>query len=242
MKCFYDVYSEIGNRSCNEDSYLAMEREWGYLFAVADGLGGHGSGDIASKIVVDTLKVFFSAGPDFDLCQALEEANRRIIGEQQRLGNDMMSTVAAAWVKAENSVFAHVGDSRIYVFDGKKIVFQTKDHSIAQIAVDHGDITYEQIRDYAGRNALLNAIGLDKGLAISTKEIHNDSFDKLLLCTDGFWEYVREREMSKTGTKLCRNACSYWIKKLMKIQKKRVPQGDDNATLIVVRRGGGHNG
>lgn len=239
MKWVYDVYSERGNRSCNEDAYLTLENAQGYLFAVADGLGGHGNGDIASKIVVDALKESFSSESDFDLCYALEEANRRIIEEQKRLGNDMMSTVAAVWVKENTSVFAHVGDSRTYAFDGKKIVYQTKDHSIAQRAVKCGEITYEQIRTYEGRNVLMKALGMEEKLSVSKKEVMNDTFNQLLLCTDGFWEYVQEKEMSRTWHKWY--SCTYWMKKMIKILRKRVPQGDDNATLIAVRRGGIQN-
>ncbi len=236
MKYFYKVYSEIGNRDCNEDSFLVLETEQGYLFVVADGLGGHGNGETASKLVVDVMKELFLSDCSFDMRTAVNEANLRILREQRRMKNDMNSTIAVVWIKENVTEIAHVGDSRIYAFCRKKIVYQSKDHSLAQLAVDIGKIKNESIRQYEKRNTLFNSLGAEEEVQFFVHTINNSTYDRLLLCSDGFWEYVLEKEMIMRGVKT--DLCERWLSRMIVFMRKRNPYGDDNATAIVVQQGG----
>lgn len=236
MKCFYKVYSEIGNREHNEDAYLTLKTEQGYLFVVADGLGGHGNGEIAAKLVVDVIKELFLSDCSFDIRSAVNEINLRILCEQERMKNDMKSTIAIVWIKKEVTEIAHVGDSRIYMFCNNKIVYQSKDHSLAQLAVDMGKISTESIRLYEKRNTLFSSLGVNEDVQLSIHTVSNISYDRILLCSDGFWEYVLEKEMRMRKAK--KDICERWLSKMVRFMRKRIPLGDDNATAIVVQQGG----
>ena len=144
----YGFYTDIGGRGNNEDSLLAIESGGAYLFAVADGLGGHEAGEVASRILVDELRRAFMKTPySFDLEQSVKRANALILSEQDRTGKMMKTTVSAAYVFGGRTYVANVGDSRVYLFDEGNIVFTSVDHSVAQMAVHAGEITVSNAID-----------------------------------------------------------------------------------------------
>ena len=112
----YDSYSDIGDRPYNEDAvFVAQKPDGQYLLAVADGLGGHGGGDIASRIVVDNISHSFNNGR-LDIDVALSAANDEIIQLQQEKSIKCRSTIAMVWFSSEGVAAATVGDTRIYAF------------------------------------------------------------------------------------------------------------------------------
>ncbi|HIS68745.1 MAG TPA: serine/threonine-protein phosphatase [Candidatus Gallacutalibacter stercoravium] len=186
-----------GARSCNEDTVFSDEEGGFFLAAVADGLGGHGGGSIASSTAVETVASGFFAGPSLEpaaLNQLFVSANNQVYGLQSAQ-TQMKTTLAALFSQEKNVVIAHVGDSRVYWFRGGAIIFQTCDHSVPQMEVLSGAIRPEQIRHHADRARLLRALGRENP---PKPEFHVGTLqdgDVFLLCSDGFWEPVWEGEM-----------------------------------------------
>lgn len=227
----FAFYSDVGGRKNNEDSYLAKKLEQGYLFLVADGLGGHGEGEIASQSAVGAVKEYMNTHEP-DLVQAILHANRVVLQEQTTRSSQMKTTVAAAYVTQETITVAHVGDSRVYAFANNKVLWQTTDHSASQLAVSVGEITPAQIRHHEDRNVLLRALGANDTLRVDSYTLPTQNCQGLLFCSDGFWEYVLEEEMEThlaTAT-----VADKWLYKLRALQLSRAPERCDNNTAIAV--------
>lgn len=233
MRLKYDYYTAVGGREINEDSLLAEEKNNAYLFAVADGLGGEGNGDIASQTVVGELKTKF-AQDDFSLYEAILQANLSILDIQKATRRKMKSTCAAVLIENDKITVANVGDSRVYLFRGGEIVFQTRDHSKAQAAAAMGEITPEQIRDYAERNILTRALGVDDEIKVDINVFLNNEYDHILICSDGFWEYVTESEMTKALNSS--GSLKRQFHKMRLIHDKKAPPKCDNNTVIIVAK------
>lgn len=231
----YDTYSDIGSREENEDSLQVIKKIFSgkYVFAVADGLGGHGGGKIASGAVTDLIKEKWSGTVSSGEWRSLlQECNTRV-QELQTEKCKMKTTLAGMMVDNDCYVCAHVGDSRVYHFYNNELVFQTRDHSASQLAVMMGEIQPEEIRFHEARSHVLKAIGQEGTLK---PEIREETLKRgnhaFLMCTDGFWEYITEAEMSQ-----CLSDSAdpqIWLEKMREIAKKRMEPGNDNNTAIVV--------
>lgn len=233
----YDSYSDIGGRSNNEDSFYFGHSHNGKLLVVADGLGGHESGEVASALAIDEIKKYFlSTSVPFDLETSILIANNKIIELQKETGKKMKTTITVVWIGENVTKIANVGDSRTYAFLGNKITFQSVDHSASQMAVSIGEIEPSEIRHHADRNILTRALGASEELKVDMVEINNDNYDSLLLCSDGFWEYVLEDEM--INYKITSQSASIWLNKMRKELTSRVPKNNDNNTAIVYKVGG----
>ncbi len=203
MISYYSITNK-GDRPVNEDSIGHYMDENIGLFIVADGLGGHGSGDIASHYVVeqylmqyrenchDSAERYFSG--------VFTSIQSGLLDLQKQTNKDMKSTAAAVFLTDKKLSICHIGDTRVYVFGKKKILFRTLDHSVPQMLVNAGEIKEKNIRFHPDRNRLLRALGEDS--AVVDYDIYSMSrtpnIDGILICSDGFWEYVDEREMVKT--------------------------------------------
>lgn len=228
----FAFYSDVGGRANNEDSYLAKKADAFYLFIVADGLGGHDDGEVASRAVVDAIKESLTSGQSTDVVRAVEYANEIVLARQELTLSKMKTTVALAYVGEEKTVISHVGDTRVYAFRKGKIVFQTMDHSASQLAVSAGEIELSEIRGHVDRNVLTRALGASERVKVDVTTLSNSEFDALLLCSDGFWEYVYEKEMEEELL-VCGSA-KKWLYKLRAIQLERAPEKCDNNTAIAV--------
>lgn len=228
----FAFYSDVGGRANNEDAYLAKQVPNGYLFIVADGLGGHADGEMASFSVVNTVKEYMVNNNSDDVVEAIKLANEVVVKLQEKKSSKMKTTIALAYVTEDKTVIAHVGDSRVYAFINGRIVYQTRDHSASQLAVSVGEIRPEDIRYHDDRNVLLRAVGTSGDIRIEISEIQNSEYDALLLCSDGFWEYVLENEMERelSGSK----SADKWLYKMRCIQLSRMPQKCDNNTAIAI--------
>ncbi|WLI91695.1 protein phosphatase 2C domain-containing protein [Massilia sp. R2A-15] len=198
--------SETGSRASNQDAIGAARNGDLACFAIADGTGGHRGGEVASRIAVDSLIRAFCDGPAFGT-QALLGYVDQAIGqvEQARRGDpdlsDMSTTIATLLVDQHSAraVWAHLGDSRIYLFRAGRVLAVTRDHSLAQQLVDAGYIDAAQLREHPQRNILLAAAGAqgEIGVAASGDPVALMPGDALLACSDGLWEWVREEEMEQ---------------------------------------------
>ena len=237
MKYEFDSYSDIGGRENNEDSYCTEKDGDSYLFVVADGLGGHDCGEIASGIAIEEIKRHFKRNPlSFSLCDAICDANRLIMDRQRESDLKMKTTVVAIFVSDDKVKVANVGDSRAYLFSDDSIFYQTVDHSASQMAVNIGEITPDQIRNHEDRNILTRALGVSETVKVDIAEFDCENIERMILCSDGFWEYVLEDEMCETA-RSSKNP-DVWLFKMREKHAQRVSKGNDNNTAIVVIRKG----
>ncbi len=191
-------YCMKGGRSYNEDSIRYDDGSLGFICVVADGLGGHGGGEIASSLTVETLVNGFKNNPDIgaEAIRRLFEATNREVLARQIPSIQMKSTAVALFCTGTGMTVAHVGDSRFYYFSQGRLIYQTKDHSVSQMAVLSGEISSSQIRFHEDRNKVLRALGSDVEVKPEIQSFSRpEPSDVFLLCTDGFWEYVLEEEM-----------------------------------------------
>lgn len=228
----FAFYTDVGGRKNNEDSYIAKQIGDNYLFVVTDGLGGHDDGELASQIAVESIKESMLISDKINLCDVVEMANKAVLNKQANTNSKMKSTVALTYVTPRKTYFAHVGDTRIYAFKDNAIVFQSIDHSASQLAVSVGEITTKDIRNHPDRNVLLRALGATDNIKVDVFELENADYDSLLLCSDGFWEYVLEDDMIETRMQC--QAADKWLYKMRMIQLENAPENCDNNTAIAV--------
>lgn len=234
-----------GNRSYNEDygDYLLLPN-FG-CWALADGLGGHGGGEVAAKAAVETVLDAFTRQPGMStahLDNYLLSANEAVIGaqsKQPRLAN-MRTTLTIAVSDYESLVWAHIGDTRLYYFHQGRESNRplTKDHSVSQAMADAGDIAQEDIRFHEDRNRLLRALGSpdDFRPVVAAQPISLQPGDAFLLCTDGFWEFVEEPEMG-AAVRQAKGAGAWLAAMQAQLQRKIVQRGindNDNYSAIAV--------
>jgi serine/threonine protein phosphatase PrpC len=222
----------VGGKEGNEDSIRLKQQPDGLVAVVADGVGSNGGGDIASSICADMIinELPLCGGKD-DITSLIERANEAVIAKQTT-SVQMKSTLVTVEIKDKKTTFIHAGDSRGYIFRDGKVLFQTFDHSIPQMDVLRGNITSAQIRFHVNRNKILRALGIDGVVPEISGEIELTDGDALLLCTDGFWEYVTEDEMIVDYLK-SKNA-EMWVSYMLERIGKRINGDHDNLSAIAI--------
>lgn len=227
--------SQKGGRSYNEDSVLFESRGPVFAGVVADGLGGHGGGDIASRIVTETLVRGFIKAPDSHpdaIKKLFELANQEVLARQTP-SVQMKSTAVGVFLSNDGMTVAHTGDSRFYRFSNGRLDFQTKDHSVSQMAVLSGEIPPEKIRFHEDRNKVLRALGNDAAIKPDMTGFEVPSpFQAFLLCSDGFWEYVLEEEMEIDLAKS--DTPQQWLDFMIGRLSKRINGKNDNFSALAV--------
>lgn len=171
-------------RDHNEDSLIIIPP----LFAVADGMGGHEAGEIASEITVNTLAELAPSHLDAEgLTAAVEAANYNVMkAPRQGIGRDGMgTTLTAAMLEGERLLIAQVGDSRAYLLHKGHLQQITRDHSLMADLIEAGQITLEEARVHPNRSVITRAIGSDIHMRPDIYELNVDAGDRILLCSDG---------------------------------------------------------
>lgn len=171
-------------RDHNEDSLIIIPP----LFAVADGMGGHEAGEIASEITVNTLAELAPSHLDAEgLTAAVEAANYNVMkAPRQGIGRDGMgTTLTAAMLEGERLLIAQVGDSRAYLLHKGHLQQITRDHSLMADLIEAGQITPEEARVHPNRSVITRAIGSDMHMRPDIYELNVDAGDRILLCSDG---------------------------------------------------------
>ena len=235
---FY-TYTSIGGRCVNEDSCGVASHEKDVCFVVADGLGGHGGGDVASRCAVDTVcELFLKEGyTDTFFKKAFDSAQKNILEKQKQLGawNRMKSTLVIVEMDSKFIRFAHIGDSRFYHFKNGKFKARSLDHSVPQLLALSREISDAEIRNHPDRNKLMRVMGaadeypeFDEGKKI--RLVGNNAF---LLCTDGFWELIEESDMEKCLQES--NTAEEWVQRMCAyIRKNGEGREMDNYTCIAI--------
>ncbi|WP_186408151.1 Stp1/IreP family PP2C-type Ser/Thr phosphatase [Candidatus Accumulibacter aalborgensis] len=236
--------SDIGCvRSSNQDSLAfvspkapEVRRRLGVLAVVADGMGGHNGGEVASAMAVDTICRHYFATPGDDpgqgLALALRAANSAIFqaAEADSELDGMGTTVTAMVLVGEGVLFAHVGDSRLYRCFAGQSTQLTEDDSLVADMVRKRLIASEQARHHPARNVLLRSLGTQAKLSIVTQRCDPLRIgDRFVLCSDGLWDTVEPQEIAGIAASLdAERACRQMI------ELARDRGGSDNISVIVI--------
>lgn len=235
MKLTTYSYTNQGGRGYNEDS-IGLHTDGPLdLFVLADGLGGHGGGAVASSLAVDTICQQCLALPQIDeagMAEAFQAANRSILDGQTLPGQEEMRTTAVALaLSGEGAVWAHIGDSRLYRISGGEITQLTRDHSVTYRKYLGGEITRMDVYHDDDRSSLLRVLGKPT-CAPETGGGAVCPGDAFLLCSDGFWEYVYQEEILIDQLKA--ETAEQWARLMLLRHIRRTPPGNDNFSLIAV--------
>jgi PPM family protein phosphatase len=184
----HGVATSVGRvRRVNEDSYLAVPP----IYAVADGMGGHGSGDVASRLAVEVLARCVELRPLFTeaVLHALEEANLAIIGHEgpNRMGTTITGVAGLETAGGDHLMVFNIGDSRVYRLAGDRIEQLTVDHSEVQELVLAGVLTREQARTHPRRNVVTRALGSAPVVPADHWLLPVIGGDRFLICSDGLF-------------------------------------------------------
>lgn len=207
MKLDCAQITDIGSRAENQDALATAFQDDLACFVIADGTGGHAGGETAARLVTGAILEKFMHDASFSahaLRSYLNWASASVaFSKKLHLHQQHMSaTVAAVMIDKMNhcALWAHLGDTRIYMFRHGKIRSITKDHSLAQRFVDAGYADYAQIRAHPQRSVLFAAIGAEGDTCpeVTAQAVDLTDGDAFLVCTDGFWEWVQEEEMEES--------------------------------------------
>ncbi len=234
-------------RKHNEDNFLLAPKLG--LFLVADGLGGHAAGEIASQIVVERMGEFISQTAERDRTWPMEydvqlpyDGNRlksAILLTDQAILDDirqfperesMGSTVVACLVGEGKVTLVHVGDSRAYVLNENGIRQLTRDHSWVAEQIESGILTAEEARKHPFRNVITQALGNGGELDVAVQEHEVGPLDRILLCSDGLSGMLRDSDIWSIvqGADGLEDACQRLI------DRAKQNGGEDNITVVIV--------
>lgn len=219
-------------RKGNEDAYLAVDG----LFAVADGMGGHQAGEVASHVALETLQSSFASGGTDALVTAVERANRDVVQRSVAdpdLAGMGTTLVAIALVDAAGRDVigvVNVGDSRCYLLSDGVLSQITEDHSLVATMVRQGRLSESEAATHPQRNILTRALGIDDAVLVDSWEVLPVVGDRYLVCSDGLFNEVDDARIAATLRRLAdpQEAC----RELVRLANEG--GGRDNITCVVV--------
>ena len=224
-------------RENNEDAFYVDVKKG--IFIVADGMGGHNAGEVASQMAVDEIKKYLNSQEINNLSQILKQAiikaNEAIYEKAEKDPNleGMGTTVVVAIInnKNKNLHIAHVGDSRAYILTKKGLKQITDDHSLVNEWVKEGKITLEEARFHPMRNVITRALGVKKEVEVEINTIPYQG-ESILLCTDGLTDMLEDKEIEEIikNNPDPKEACKALIEEANK------KGGKDNITVILIKR------
>lgn len=224
--------TDIGKiRSSNQDSLLVLKDSYP-LYVVADGMGGHRGGDVASAIAVKCLKEKLSLETPGEalLREAFAHANSSIYRFQlnHEEVSGMGTTLTALWEDKEEMLIAHVGDSRAYRLRNGELQQITNDHSLVAEMLKRGELTRESAASYPYRNLITRCVGTDHHVECDFSRSDKQAGDRWLLCSDGLTEYVSDEEIEALLVQPIDQAADCFL--ALALDRG----GKDNITLIIM--------
>lgn len=234
----YSVITSRGERERNEDYTGVAELGDRTVFLLADGLGGHSGGADASRFVVEEMKRLLNEHNDLSIEQCIQESQDGLLREQKRVREEdaMRTTITVLDIRDGYAQFFHVGDSRIYYFHRNKYTFRSGDHSVPQMLYMSGRIREKDIRHHPDRSKLIRVMGMEWNAPKYdvSKRLHIAGGDAFLLCSDGFWELIEEKQMTKM---LKRSSTpEEWLSAMeQEILKNGTGTNMDNYSAVAVR-------
>lgn len=231
------VLTDKGNRrNLNEDNFSYLEEENYSVYVVADGMGGHNAGEVASKMAAEGIVKYIKENVnDFDiksiLSKSIEKVNNDIYeySLQDHKYSGMGTTITAALVTKEEIIIANVGDSSSFGVKGDKLIKITKDHSLVQELVDLGTITEEQAAKHPKKNIITRAVGINSKVNVDIFYIEKSEYDIFLLCSDGLTNEVPKEDIIKILSLDCN--LDKKCEQLVELAKKN--GGRDNITVLL---------
>jgi PPM family protein phosphatase len=230
--------SETGMvREQNEDNFAILSLGNRMLLVVADGMGGHDAGEVASRIAIETVcsVVRRETLRNNDMPSLVERAvllaNDAVRSEAEQRGSDMGTTLSMALVSEDTAYIANIGDSRVYWIENGSITQVTTDHSLVAKLVELGKISRAEARGHPRSNLLYRTIGGSENVKIDTFRVALEQGGTLLLCTDGLWGEVTDEEIHKACSteKDATTACT----RLVKMANEN--GGKDNITAVAMK-------
>ncbi len=236
-------------RQLNEDSLLSLELCTGHqghvqpcgIFAIADGMGGHAAGDLASGLVINAIAqkslgdLPLLLSPGFDsfstwLQEAVQAANQAVYEARQRAGNDMGSTLVLCLLLGSQAYLTHQGDSRIYLINRQAVTQLTTDHSLVQHMVSIGQISQDEARFHPQRNVIYRSLGDKPYVEVECLTQPVFPHDRLLLCSDGLSNLIEDEALQKIVLEASspQEACDRLV------AAANAEGGEDNISVIVV--------
>ena len=226
-------------RDNNEDAHCILvgdANQQGILAMVADGVGGHRSGEVASALAVETVRNSFltwdGSSSDGFVTRALREANRAVMNAASRSDDDfnMQTTATAVMVTGDRLSAAHVGDCRLYRLRDGTLDLLTRDHTMTMDLVRLHVISPEQALTHPARSQLTRSIGFDDLVQVDSVRDQVRKGDVYLLCSDGLWSEVPPENLRKAAARSsAEEACSLLIEEALAVG------AHDNVTAVVLR-------
>ncbi len=218
-------------RQENEDFLIAKDN----VFIVADGMGGHSAGDIASKLTAQTVYKVITEDTGKDTLQkikkAIETANKKVIEKalQIEAKNGMGTTLTLVVIEGSTAFVGHIGDSRAYLLRGAKLKQITEDHSMVEEMVKQGKITKKEASEHPYRNVITKAVGSDTKIAPDLFSFELSEGDRLLLTSDGLTSMIKDSAIKKIISEgKLKESCDKLI------AAANAKGGADNTTVILV--------
>lgn len=220
-------------RAQNEDNLLMAEP----LFAVADGMGGHAAGEVASETAIETLRVAFGRNPSLDgLVEAIQEANRRVwqLGQEDPARRGMGTTLTAAALVPdgddETLAIANVGDSRVYLLRDGDLSQVTDDHSLVEELVRRGQLSAEEALVHPQKHVVTRVLGMGPDVEVDMFPVTPYRRDRVLLASDGLFNEVTDDEIAAV---LRRGGDPEAVAREL-VERAKTAGGSDNITVVVV--------
>ena len=242
-----EVYfqSDIGKRrKSNQDYTATFTNQKNQLLALlADGMGGHQAGDIASRQAVEEIGIAWEATMIDDsekavqwFLQHIQQTNQRIFekGQSQPTLSGMGTTLEVVTLLDNHLALAHVGDSRIYLFREQRLIALTEDHSLVNALLKSGEITQEMAENHPRKNIITRSLGMPGSLEVDVAIHKFEDHDQLLLCSDGLTNMVSEPKI----TQILLEAASLQDASQRLIDEANAKGGLDNITVLLIDVGG----
>jgi serine/threonine protein phosphatase PrpC len=238
MSWRFSMALDIGGRKEQQDcmEILRSDVDDSHLIIVADGMGGHEGGALASRTVIETARKCFNNDRGPDPQQFLNELCLESHHAISALGEDETrspgSTCVFLYLNGQEAYWAHVGDSRLYHFQNGKLLYRTQDHSVVQLMMDRGDMRESDVADSGIQNQLYMCLG-----GTTVPEPDHDAYaveenELFMLCSDGFWAYIEPEEVAECmkGQPLEEGSAEH----LVELAKERGGSDGDNISLALI--------
>ena len=215
----------------NEDNGGIFQNQANQSLAiVADGMGGHRAGDVASEMTVLKLKGFWEETKEIETAEQAENWLKLYIDHVNKILFDHSTTIVAVILTDSFLTVAHIGDSRCYILNRNGFSQITEDHSLVHELVRSGEITLEDAENHPRKNVLLRALGTESSVSMDIRTMMFDKGDILLLCSDGLSNKISKEEFIDT----LKNERTIDEKTTSLINLANDHGGEDNITLIII--------
>lgn len=233
------IKSDLGNRRNLNEDYAEFYEEENYKICVlADGMGGHNAGEIASKMASKALIKYIRDNININVNNCRELLEKAVKHANLKVFNfshcsvtytGMGTTLVACLITKDETLIANIGDSSCYGIKDEKIVKITKDHSLVQELVDCGSISFEQASKHPQKNVITRAIGTEEDVEVDIFEIRKGEYDYFLMCSDGLSNEVNLDNIKSfnIGEKELQNICEKLV------ESAKYNGGRDNITVML---------